>query len=114
MIKEIIAANNIVNFSEEEILNGYPEKNIPVNLIPNIAPTLKLLQMIRTSIGKPIIVHSTYRDKHHNAEVKGKTNSLHLVFNAFDIAPEGYTFNQLENIFNDLIRGKYYLDFTFH
>lgn len=113
-IQKIIADNSITNFTESEILNGYPEKNIPVNLIPNIAPTLKLLQMIRTDIGKPIIIHSTYRDKHHNTEVKGKTNSLHLSFNAIDFAPVETSFSQLEAIYHSFLRGKYTFDFSFH
>lgn len=114
MIKEILIANNITNFTEGEILNGYPEKNIPSILIPNIAPTLKLLQLIRTAIGKPIIVHSTYRDKNHNEECGGKPESLHLSFNAIDFAPANTSHAQLEAIYNDLIRGKYSFDFTFH
>ncbi len=114
LIQKIIADNSITNFTEEEILNGYPLRNIPSGLIENIAPTLKLLQLIRTDIGKPIIVHSTYRDKNHNEEVGGKPSSLHLSYNAIDFAPVETSFSQLEAIYHSVLRGKYAFDFTFH
>lgn len=113
VIQKIIADNAITNFTEEEILNGYPEKNIPANLIPNIVPTLKLVQLIRTDIGIPIDLHSTYRNPQHNKEVKGEQNSLHLSFNAIDFAPIGCTPDSLQHIFNDLLKGKYAFDITF-
>ena len=113
VIQKIIADNSITNFSEEEILNGYPEKNIPVNLIPNIAPTLKLLQLIRTDIQVPIKINSTFRNVSHNDHVGGASNSLHLSFNAIDFAPVGCTPESLQHIYNDLLRGKYAVDITF-
>lgn len=113
MIKEILIANQITNFTESEILNGYSENNIPVDLIPNIAPTLRLLQLIRTDIGKPIIIHSAYRNKAHNDSVKGKSNSLHLVFNAIDFAPTNTTVEELEDIHIRFLQMKYVFNFTF-
>lgn len=114
MINQIIVLNEINNFTVSEILHGNIESEIPPILFPNIAPTLKLLQLIRDDINVPIIIHSSFRNSEHNAEVNGKSNSLHLSFNAIDFAPVGSTKASLEVIFNDLLRGKYYFDFIFH
>jgi len=113
LISQILTQNDIINFSEIEILNGYLEKNIPVELIPNIAPTLKLLQLIRNEIGKPIIVHSTYRNKEHNLECGGKPNSLHLAFNAIDFAPVDTSYSELQQIRSKFLARTYVFQFDF-
>jgi hypothetical protein len=113
LISEILTQNNIINFSEQEVLNGYPEKNIPAILIPNIAPTLKLLQLIRNDIGKPIIIHSTYRDKNHNEECGGKPNSLHLSFNAIDFAPVDTSYSEMQQIKSKFLARTYVFHFDF-
>jgi len=114
MIQEIINKNHITNFSITEILHGYSEGEIPPLLIPNIAPTLKLLQLIRNDIGIPISIHSTFRNPLHNERANGEVNSLHLSFNAIDFAPVGCTHESLKIIYNDLLRGKYQFDCYFH
>jgi len=114
MINEIIVKNGITNFSVEEVLHGNLERDIPLILIPNIAPTLKLMQLIRDDIGIPIEFNSTFRSAKHNLEVNGKSGSLHLSFNAIDFAPVNLTTNILHTIYADFLRGKYQFDFEFN
>jgi len=50
----------------------------------NIIPTIIILDKLREFYNKPIYILSTYRSPEYNKAVKGKSNSLHLVFNAID------------------------------
>lgn len=75
------AALNIKNFTGKEIVNGW---DIPDELLNNIIPTIIILDKLREFYNKPIYILSTYRSPEYNKAVKGKSNSLHLVFNAID------------------------------
>ena len=68
-------------FTAEEILMG---KIVPSELLPNIIPTLKVLDYVREYINIPIYINSTYRNSEYNSLVGGKSSSLHLSFNAID------------------------------
>jgi len=80
-LSEMLEQNNIKHFTEAEIING---KTIPVELYPNIIPTIRVLDKLREEINLPIHINSTYRDVQYNVLVGGKSNSLHLYFNAID------------------------------
>ena len=47
------------------------------------------LDSLRRRLGKPLIVHSAYRDPAHNARVGGAPLSRHKAGDAFDIRAEG-------------------------
>lgn len=71
----------IVNFTIDEITLG---RKIPKSLIWNILPTIRVLQELRNTYGKPIIINSSYRSPAYNKQVGGSKDSLHLYFNALD------------------------------
>lgn len=48
---------------------------------------LQLLNAIRTTYGKPLVVNSAYRSPEHNREVGGVANSYHVQGLAADIRP---------------------------
>ena len=98
MISSLIAQHKIINFSEAEILHNNNIADIPPELIPNIFPTLKILQQIRTDLNIPININSTFRTKEHNAAVGGSSNSLHLYFNAIDFSIQGFTLANYNNL----------------
>lgn len=76
-----IFAGKIKHFTAKEILNG---RDVPDELLDNIIPTVRVLDLLREKYGKAIYINSTYRDKDYNKAVGGKKNSLHLDFNAID------------------------------
>ena len=47
---------------------------------------LCLLQLIRRTINKPLIINSGYRTKEHNRKVGGASNSYHMYGRAFDVS----------------------------
>jgi len=57
----------------------------------NIDDTVYLLQAIRTGIGLPMYVNSSYRNPKYNKSVGGVKNSLHVLFKAIDFNEKGYT-----------------------
>lgn len=44
------------------------------------------LQLLRTIIGKPLIINSAYRSRRHNAKIGGSPKSMHRLGKAFDIS----------------------------
>jgi hypothetical protein len=80
-IKNKLEYYKIINFTIDEITMG---RNIPVNLLWNILPTIRVLQELRSWYEKPIIINSSYRSPSYNKLVNGSKNSLHLEFNAID------------------------------
>lgn len=99
LLSYLVSKNNIINFTISEILKKYSETEIPQHLIPNIIPTLKVLQTIRTVINTPILINSAYRNPSHNQLVEGKPNSLHLIFNAIDFSVPAYDHSTLQHLF---------------
>lgn len=80
-LQRIIDKYKICNFTVDEIAKGW---DVPPDLRQNIVPTLRVLQALRTLLGRPIVPTSIYRDEIYNKAVKGKPGSLHLSNNAID------------------------------
>lgn len=80
-IQKIKEEYYISNFSVNEIQRGW---QIPHKLIPNIIPTLRVLQHLREEEDIPFFINSAYRDAAYNEAIGGKSGSLHLDFNAID------------------------------
>jgi uncharacterized protein YcbK (DUF882 family) len=51
----------------------------------------KYLQSIREHFGAPVTINSAYRTVAYNKKIGGATNSYHLKGQAFDIAVQGHT-----------------------
>ena len=60
-------------------------------------PTLRRLQTLRASVGRPMIVTSGYRSPEHNRAVRGARNSQHVEGRAFDIRMENHCPNRFES-----------------
>ena len=67
------------------VKNSQPQRK----LWPNILPTLRIVDELRTAFGKPCRILSSYRSPDYNRTVGGATNSQHMEFNALDIAFDG-------------------------
>ena len=67
-------------------------KNVPNDAQAKALTELvtKILQPLRTSLGKPILVNSGFRNTATNAAVGGVANSSHLTGNAADIVCPTY------------------------
>lgn len=63
----------------------------PQNLWKNVAPTLVVLDKLRSDLGVPIIITSSYRSHDYNRCVGGVSNSQHLYFRAIDFVARGGT-----------------------
>ncbi len=61
-------------------LNTHP----PENTWENIFPTVKVLDILRSQLGSPIMTTSVYRSPAYNAAIGGAQQSLHMEFNAID------------------------------
>lgn len=63
----------------------------PAELWEHIVPTLHVAEWIRSRFGDvPVHVSSGYRDPAYNRAVGGARRSLHVAFNAVDLAVEGH------------------------
>lgn len=77
------------HFTWDEILKPMKKhklewNNIPLQLRGNIVTTMKVLDELREYYGEPIIINSSYRSPKVNEMEGGRSDSLHLVFNAID------------------------------
>lgn len=63
----------------------------PVDLYDNLRRLCVLLESVRKTIGKPILINSGYRSMALNQVVKGQTMSQHLIGCAADIRITGMT-----------------------
>lgn len=57
----------------------------PMPLWPHIVKTLHVLEWLRERVG-PVQILSGYRDAEYNKAVGGEDKSLHMLFNACDVA----------------------------
>lgn len=71
------------HFSEKELSCPCCGQN---NVTPDL---LDLAEVIRRMLNEPMIVHSAYRCKKHNAEVGGQPKSKHLTGQAMDFYVNG-------------------------
>lgn len=85
------------NFSLEELTvsetaarNGWENAPGPVELL-NLGRLARLLEQVRTLLGKPIIINSAYRSKKVNDAVGSKDTSQHRIGCAADIRVPGMT-----------------------
>lgn len=99
------------NFTYEELIKSGTAKRLGINNTPNEAEKAELrklcedvLQPIRDSWGKPIIVSSGFRCKKLNEKVNGATKSQHLLGKAADIHTLSDTAKENKELFNH-IRG---------
>jgi uncharacterized protein YcbK (DUF882 family) len=77
-------ASEFTNYFETTrrgVRNAYP----PMSLWPNIVPTLRIVDDLRTELGSPIIITSSYRSLMYNKRVGGAPFSQHREFRALDI-----------------------------
>ena len=56
----------------------------------NIDETVEMLQAIRTGIGLPIYITSSYRCPKYNESIGGASSSMHLLFRALDFKVKRY------------------------
>ena len=62
----------------------------------SIVPTLRIVDALRSEMGKPCVILSSYRSPAYNAAISGAAKkSLHMKFIALDIAFSGYTPKQV-------------------
>lgn len=70
------------NFKMSEVVCHDGSNEVMVNMV-----SLNLLQKLRDSLGKPIVIAAGYRNAKHNAAVGGSPNSRHMLGDAWDIKP---------------------------
>ena len=75
----------------EGVKNSLP----PQLLWKNIVPTLRIVDDLRESFGKPCTILSSYRSSDYNRTVGGVGLSQHMEFRALDIAFDGVTPKQV-------------------
>ncbi|MBO8092258.1 MAG: chitosanase [Prosthecochloris sp.] len=56
----------------------------PAELWPNIVPTAKVLDELRSRLGSPVILNSVYRSPEYNEKIGGVSESQHMEFRAAD------------------------------
>lgn len=60
----------------------------PLELWPNIVPTLAVMDRLRSDLGAPIFLTSTYRSNRYNEAIGGARNSYHVAFRAIDFVAQ--------------------------
>ena len=71
------------------VRKGTKNNEPPKKLWKNLVPTLRVVDELRASFGKPCTILSSYRSPDYNRTVGGAALSQHLQFNALDIAFDG-------------------------
>ena len=69
--------------------NGVKNSTPPKRLWKNIVPTLRIVDELRESFGKPCRILSSYRSPDYNRAVGGAPLSQHKEFTALDITVDG-------------------------
>ena len=75
--------------------NGVKNSQPAQAIWKRILPTLRVVDELRASFGKPCRILSSYRSPAYNKAVGGDPLSLHLGFNALDIAFDGVSPRQV-------------------
>ena len=68
---------------------GVKNSTPPKKLWKNVVPTLRIVDDLRESFGKPCTILSSYRSPAYNRRVGGVALSQHLQFTALDITIKG-------------------------
>lgn len=71
------------------VRKGVKNSPPPKKLWKNLVPTLRIVDDLRESFGKPCTILSSYRSPDYNRRIGGAALSQHLQFNALDIAISG-------------------------
>lgn len=88
--------------SEFECKSG---ASMPKDVLDNIKELANNLQVLRETVGRPVKITSGWREKSHNAKIKGAAkNSQHIYGRAADIKVSGFTPKQIANIIEKLIK----------
>ncbi len=87
MINDIKISDNF-NLSEFECKDGSHEVMLHSEL-------LERLQALRSTLGRPLIINSGYRNESHNRAVGGHQHSYHMRGMAADIRMPGVSVQQL-------------------
>jgi len=89
-------AKKIKHFTADEFTsyfrrtrNGVRNAPPPVAMWENMVPTLRVVDDLRRYFKKPIVLLSSYRNSAYNKAVGGASASIHMKFNALDIAVAG-------------------------
>ena len=90
-LEQFIDSNGFKHFRGAELTpywsrkrNGVSNAVPPLDLWPNILPTLRVLDKLRERLGAPLGLLSTYRSPDYNRAVGGERQSLHMQFKAID------------------------------
>lgn len=86
----------------DRVRNGQKNTVPPAALWPNIIPTLAILNFLRSRIGHPIIMTSTYRSPAYNKAIDGATQSFHTKFQAIDFQCAEVTPRKLHSLLTEL------------
>ena len=73
----------------DAVRRGVQNSAPPKRIWKNVVPTLRIVDELRASFGKPCRILSSYRSPAYNQRVGGVALSQHLQFNALDIAFQG-------------------------
>lgn len=94
--EEYINRQGFKHFSGEELaryfsqVRGGVRNDYPPRMIwPRFLPTLHIVDELRTTLGKPVRVTSSYRSPAYNKAVGGAPMSQHKQFRAADIQVDG-------------------------
>ncbi len=92
------------HFSLEEFRCKDQDKTpVPVSVRGNTQRLMEQLEVLRSELGKPVIVHSGYRTVAYNKRVGGEDQSQHLCGAAADITVSGYSPAQVHEKIEALI-----------
>lgn len=78
--------------------------SVPEKYLHNVFAIAKQLEIIRTSLGQPVIINSAYRTREYNTKVGGAFASQHLTASAVDIVVRGYTPQYVFTIIRSLMK----------
>lgn len=111
--RDFMAPVGLVHFDAAEFLalgslhsgNG-PARSLnaapPEALWPNIIPTARILDELRSRLDVPIRIASAYRTPAYNTAIKGKPKSWHLQFRACDVTADGVPAARVADALNDM------------
>lgn len=77
---------------------------VPGKYLSNVFNLAKQLEIIRLSLGQPIVINSAYRTREYNTKVGGAFASQHLTASAVDIVVKGYTPQYVFTIIRSLMK----------